>query len=264
MKKLLLLGVAALCLAGCSRVHPGHVGIKVSQWGGSAGVSNQVLGVGTYLTPLGTTIEEYPTYTSTSPFSGDDQISFQDKNGLSLSADVAVSYHADAAKVPILYQKYRTDMDGILAGPLRNTVRNAINTEAAKLGVEEIYGPKKAELAAAALRDAQAFFAPYGLVVEQVNWASTIRLPPQVLAQINQKIANEQAALAAQANVATATANANAQREQARGKADSMALEAAALRANPEMASLRAIEAWDGHLPTYMGGAGPLPFLGVK
>lgn len=272
MNKILMVSACALALTACSQVHPGHVGIKVSQFGSGAGVSDVALGVGSYFTPFGTTIEEYPVFTSTYTWSrsetegkagaGNEEFSFQDKSGLSVAADVSVAYHVDPTKAPILYQKYRQDMDGILAGPVRNVIRNAIQTESAKLGVEEIYGAGKAQLSAAALADAQKYFEPYGLHIEQVNWASTIRLPAAVLAQINAKIANEQAALAAQANVATAEADARAKIAEAKGKADSMALEAAALRSNPEMAQLRAIEKWDGSLPTTMTG-GAVPFLAV-
>ncbi len=133
--------------------------------------------------------------------------------------------------------------------------------EAALLGVEEIYGPKKAALINAALRDTERYFEPVGLHVEQLYWASNIRVPDQVLAQINTKIANEQAAMAAQANVATVKANADALIAQAEGKARASQLEGDALRANPEILRQRAIEKWDGKLPTYMGGGGQMPFI---
>ncbi|MBN9990788.1 hypothetical protein JND45_15750, partial [Listeria monocytogenes] len=85
-------------------------------------------------------------------------------------------------------------------------LRSALNEEAAGLGIEEIYGPKKAALLSAVQRDVARYFEPVGLHVEQLYWASNIRVPDQVLSQINTKIANEQAALAAQANVATVKA----------------------------------------------------------
>src|SRR5471030_2107629 len=63
MKRVLL--AAAAGLSACGQVTPGHVGIKVNQFGSGAGVSNEVLGVGTYLTLYGTHIEEYPVFTNT-------------------------------------------------------------------------------------------------------------------------------------------------------------------------------------------------------
>lgn len=261
--------IAILPMSSCSRVEPGHVGIKVSNFGSSAGVADHALGVGWYFTPFGTNIFEYPIYTSTYAWtkssteqSGtDEEFPFQDRNGLNLSADVSVAYRVDPVKAPILFQKYRIDMAGIVAGPLRNAVRSALNEEAAGLGVEEIYGPKKAALLSAVQRDIDRYFEPVGLHVEQLYWASNIRVPDQVLNQINTKIANEQAALAAQANVATVKANADARIAEAEGKAKSSQIEGDALRANPEILRQRAIEKWDGKLPTYSAGGGQLPFI---
>ena len=267
------IALIALPMTSCSRVEPGHVGIRVNNFGSSAGVSDHALGVGWYFTPFGTNIYEYPIYTSTYAWTAskneqtaaDESFTFQDKNGLNLSADVSVAYRVDPVKAPILFQKYRTEMAGIVAGPLRNAIRSALNEESANLGVEEIYGPKKAALIGAVLRDTSRYFERYGLHVEQLYWASNVRVPQQVLAQINTKLANEQAALAAQANVATVEANARAQIAEAEGKAKASELEGTALRANPEILRQRAIEKWDGKLPNYMaGGAGQLPFISEK
>ncbi|MDR6848354.1 regulator of protease activity HflC (stomatin/prohibitin superfamily) [Sphingomonas sp. BE270] len=264
--------IAIVPMSSCSRVEPGHVGIKVSNFGSSAGVSDHALGVGWYFTPVGTNIYEYPIYTSTYAWTkssteqsgNDEEFPFQDRNGLNLSADVSVAYRVDPVKAPILFQKYRIDMAGIVAGPLRNAVRSALNEEAAGLGIEEIYGPKKAALLSAVQRDVARYFEPVGLHVEQLYWASNIRVPDQVLSQINTKIANEQAALAAQANVATVKANADARIADAEGKAKASQIEGDALRANPAILRQRAIEKWDGKLPTYSAGSGQLPFITEK
>lgn len=258
-----------LASTSLARVEPGNVGIRVNNIAG--GVSPDSLGVGWYLAPPGTHIYEYPVFTRTYTWTAntteqspiDESFSFQDKNGLSLSADVAVSYHVDPVRASILFQRYRTDMDQIIAGPLRNAIRNAIVERAAQLGVEQIYGDHKAELIQTAQKRVQAFFAPVGLQVEQIYWAGNIVVPNQVLAQINAKIANEQAALAAQANVATAKADAEARVAKAQGDAQAIQVEAEAIRTNPEIVNMRAVEKWDGKLPTYAGG-GPLPFIDVK
>jgi regulator of protease activity HflC (stomatin/prohibitin superfamily) len=264
--------VALVPMTSCTRVEPGHVGIRVNNFGSAAGVSDRSLGVGWYFTPVGSNIYEYPVYTSTYAWTAssaeqsvnDEAFNFQDRNGLNLSADVSVAYRVDPVRAPVLFQKYRTDMGGIVAGPLRNAVRSALVEEAAKLGVEEIYGPKKGELIRAAWRDVSRYFEPFGLHVEQLYWASNIRVPQQVLAQINNKIANEQGALAAQANVATVRANADAAIAEAEGKAKASQIEGDALRANPEILRQRAIEKWNGQLPTYMAGGSQLPFIVQK
>lgn len=264
--------IGLMFLGACARVEPGHVGIKVNTMGSSAGVSNDALGVGYYYAGPGTAIYEYPIFTSTYTWTrntqegtnGNEEFTFQDKNGLSMSADVAMAYRVDERKAPILFQKYRTDSTGIVAGPLRTAIRNAIVNQASNYTVEEIYGAKKAELIAKAHADVQKYFEPFGLVVEQLYWASNVRVPQSVMNQINLKIANEQQALAAQAAVATAKAEADARIAEAEGKAKAMEVEANAISSNPQILQLRAIEKWNGQYPTYVGGGMPLPTVPIR
>lgn len=265
------IGVAAVIfgISSFARVEPGQVGIRVNNIAG--GVRPESLPVGWYIAMPGTHIYQYPVFTRTYTWTAstteqspiDEAFTFQDKNGLSLKADVGVSYHVDPQRASILFQRYRTDMDQIIVGPLRNAIRNAIVERAAQLGVEEIYGTHKAELIATATKRVQAFFAPVGLQVEQIYWAGNIVVPEAVLNQINAKIANEQAALAAKANVETAKADAEARIAKAEGDAKAIQVEAEAIRTNPEIVRLRAVEKWNGQLPTYTG-SGPLPFIDVK
>jgi regulator of protease activity HflC (stomatin/prohibitin superfamily) len=261
--------VAIFGITSFARVEPGQVGIRVNNIAG--GVRPESLPVGWYIAMPGTHIYQYPVFTRTYTWTAstteqspiDEAFVFQDKNGLSLKADVGVSYHVDPARASILFQRYRTDMDQIIAGPLRNAIRNAIVERAAQLGVEEIYGTHKAELIGTATKRVQAFFAPVGLQVEQIYWAGNIVVPEAVLNQINAKIANEQAALAAKANVETAKADAEARIAKAEGDAKAIQVEAEAIRTNPEIVKLRAVEKWNGQLPTYTG-SGPLPFIDIK
>lgn len=266
-------GVAAVMLlsvASCSftKVGQGHVGVKVNNIGSGAGVSSKALGVGWYFTPPGVTIYEYPVFTNNytwrySKADGvNERFTFQDKNGLSISADVSVAYRADPAKAPILFQKYRVDMDGVLAGALRNTVRNAIVSNASTMSVEQIYGPQKAALIEKARKQASAYLEPYGLHVEQLYWASNIILPENIQNQINARVANEQQALAEQAKVATATARANAAVAAAKGKAEALQIEQAAIQNSPQIIELRAVEKWNGVLPQYIASGSPVPMIG--
>ena len=128
---LALVAVLAVSTSSCSRVTPGNVGVRVNQYGSSAGVDPTPLGVGTYFTGPGVTIYEYPistqTYTWTqSTVEGrptNEEFTFQDKSGLIVAGDVSVAYHVDPSKAPILFQKYRMNMEGVIAGPLRNQIR---------------------------------------------------------------------------------------------------------------------------------------------
>lgn len=265
-----VIAATSLTTSGCTQVQPGHVGVRVNNLGSHAGVENTALGVGWYWNGFGQHIYQYPVFTSTYTWTRssteqnavNEEFNFQDKNGLSMSADVAASFSVDPDKAPLLFQKYRTETSGVIAGPLRNAVRDALVTRAAQMGVEEIYGPRKAELIHQAETDTRAFMAPFGLRVERLYWASNVRLPDQVRQQIEQKIANEQAALAAQAQVATVEAQARQRVAFAEGEAKAIDTQGAALRSNPEILRLRAVEKWDGKLPQVSGGA--TPFVELK
>lgn len=257
--------VSLLTLSACSKVEPGHVGIKVSNWGGDAGVSAIPLGVGYYYAGPGVEIYEYPIFTSTYTWTSDtnessnlnEQFLFQDENGVTLTGSIAVAYHVEADKAPVLFQKYRTDMDGIIEGPVRNAVRSALIEQASNLTVDQIYGPAKTKLINAVQAEVQAYFAPFGLVVDQLYWASSIGVPDTILAQINLKTANEQAALAAEASVATSTAQANQKIAEATGTAKSIQIVSAAIASNPQILQYTAIKEWNGVLPQVTSGATP-------
>jgi regulator of protease activity HflC (stomatin/prohibitin superfamily) len=267
----ILLAVTAMALAACTRVDPGHVGVKVNRYGSDAGVESKALGVGTYQTMFGVDIYEYPIFTNNYTWGQaekdaegkelpNQQMSFQDKNGLIVTGDVGVSYRVDPVKAPILFQKYRTDMTGIVAGPLRNTVRASIVDAASNMTVEEIYGPKKTVLINNALRAARKYFEPFGLHVEQLQWAGPVRIPENILERINARAQNEQAAIAAQANVATieaqgrakvaaAKAQAEATTVSAEAEAKAIKTRADALAQSPKIVQYEWVQKWNGQMP---------------
>lgn len=264
MKKLVMILAAALSLAACGdRVAPGYVGVKVNNYGSNAGVEAKPLPVGRYWTGFGSEINNYPVYTSRYSWQHaedrDESITFQDINGLVVSADVNVAYRVNPAKAPLLYQTYRGDMDTIVAGPLRDRVKAAIVAVASTMSVEDIYGTKKAELIRKAQGIVRAYFDPRGLVIEQLDWAGPIRIPESITERINARAQTEQAAIAAKARaitaeaegraaVAEAKAAADAKIEKARGEAESIKLKNSAVAVNPGYQS-EYYRKWNGELP---------------
>jgi regulator of protease activity HflC (stomatin/prohibitin superfamily) len=275
----LIAGVATvlilLMLGMCSfeRVGPGHVGVRVNNFGSQSGVDPSPKQVGWYFTPPGSTIYEYPVYTNTYLWNEDAAFRFQDKNGMPLSANVAVAYSADAHKAPALYQKYRIGMDEMLQGPVLRTLRNAVVAEANLLSVEEIYGVQKAALIERARIRSNKYLNPFGLNIEQLTWDSNINLPEAVQQQIAARVQNEQQAIAVQAKVKIAEAGANERRANAQGLADAVIIKAKAdaeatrlqgesLKANPESLEAQAIARWNGNVPQIVGTASQVPFVG--
>jgi regulator of protease activity HflC (stomatin/prohibitin superfamily) len=267
----LLMGVS---VAACSRIEPGHVGVKVERYGSSAGVQDKALGVGTYWTGMGTDIYEYPIYTNSYVWARkedvNEELAFQDKNGLVVTADVTVAYRVDPIKAPKLFQTYRVDMDGIVAGPLRNKVRSAIVAAASTMTVEDVYGPKKTVLINKALANVRSYFEPMGLHVDQLDWAGPVRIPDTIRGRINARAQNEQAAIAAQANVATieaegraavAKAEADARATTVRAEAEAKAIKtrADALAQSPKIVQYEWVQKWNGQMPStvYCSTANP-------
>lgn len=271
MKKFLLLLLLPI-LAACSQVEPGHVGVKVYLLGSSKGVDHEVLGVGRYYIGVNEQLYVFPIFTQTHAWTKDategsptdESITFQSKEGLEFNADVGISYHVDPDKVADVFQKYRKGVEEITHTFLRNQVRNAIVSLSSTMTVDDVYGVKKAELLKHAYEKVRDENKDIGIVVEDLYWVGSIRLPLQVKQAIDDKISATQKAIQKENEVASATADANKERERARGEADAIGFVGEALRRNPEVIRLKQLEKWDGKLPVYMGGSGPMPFLDLS
>lgn len=271
LTKLLLAGAALISLAACGQVEPGHVGLKINQYGSGSGMSADVLGVGTYFTPPGTKIIEYPVYTQNYTYTasdaegkkGNEEFQFQDKSGVLMTADIGLSYSVVQDLAPKLYTKFHGTATDLLGNQIRNRIRNELNLAASNMTVEDAYGPRKGELLRTVQSNVASYFRPYGLNIESLSWVGGVRVPDSIRDQIVARVANENAALAAQAAVATSTANANAKIESAKGESESNRLLAASIAASPQIVQLKAIEKWNGVLPTYTSN-GALPFIGKE
>src|ERR1041385_1349901 len=154
MNRISLVAVLTLVSAACTTVNPGYVGIKVNMYGGNRGVQEIPLVTGRVsFNPITTRVLEWPTVVQTAQWTHDDQeshkgrndeITFNSKEGLVISADVSLSYQLDGSKVPQFYVQFRTDdLDMFTHGFMRNVARDAFNEEAAGLTAEELYATKK-------------------------------------------------------------------------------------------------------------------------
>jgi len=276
----LSLSLSALLLAACSKVPAGNVGVKFQMYGDGKGAL-QELPPGRYWVGWGYELYTFPTFTQTYTFTRssnegrpvDESISFQTSQGLTVNADVGITYHIDPSKVTLIFQKYRKGIDEITDVYLRNMVRDALVKEAASLDIESVYGKGKANLIESVQRDVSDEVGPVGIVVEKIYWIGELRLPENVVQSINAKIQATQMAEQRQNEVAQAQAEAQKVEAEAQGQAQAritiaeaeakaIALKGEALRQNPNVVQMSAIEKWDGRLPTYSGGA--LPFLHIN
>lgn len=278
MKRLFLVtaAVASLGLTACSKVPAGNVGIKVNLLGGEKGVDTQELGPGRYWIGMNEDLYIFPTFTQNYIWTKDieegsptdESITFQTREGLSANADIGISYHVMPEKASVLFQKYRKGVHEITHIYIRNMVRDALNIEASTQLIETVYGSGKADLIASTEKRIRKELEDTGIVLEHLYWIGEIRLPPSVVQSLTNKVNAAQISQQKQQEIeqakadalkaqAVAEGEANAKLALAKADAEAIRLRGEAIRNNPNVAELNAIEKWDGHLPQITSGATP-------
>ena len=163
-------------------------------------------------------------------------------------------------------------------GYMRNTVREAFNDVASKLAVQDIYGAGKSRMLEDVTQKCRDVFGKDGIVIDQLTINGALRLPQNVMDAINRAMEATQNAIQSRNRVAQVEAEAaqaitqahgeaEAARQKAQGEADALLIRARAeaqaneiirLSMTPAVLQYRALEHWDGKLPTYSAGALPL------
>lgn len=273
----------ALSMQGCTKVPAGYVGVKVYLLGSSKGVESEELGVGRYWIGINEELYLFPTFTQNyvwtkSPAESspnDESFKFQTVEGMVVGADVGISYRIDPTKVSAVFQKYRKGVDEITDIYIRNIVRDSLVNEASVRQIHEVYGAGKRDLIESVEKHVRDQADEIGIIVEKVYWIGELRLPPPVTAALNAKIEATQKAQQRKNEVAQTMAEADKAREKAKGQADAIMImakaeaeainiKARALKNSPLLVQLEAIQKWDGVLPKFSGGNGPVPFIDVE
>jgi len=267
--------VAALFLlpSTFTYINPGHVGIVIHRAGG--GVDPHPLGPGVHTrVPFATGIEEYPVFLKTvvlTRSSGEgsasnDEINVNSVEGQPLSLDVSLSFELDPAQTPKLYSTFRTDIDQITHGFVKQAIRQSLQEVVGTEPIADIIGPKKAEATNRARALISQRLQPYGFEVKQFT-INELRAPAAVMEAINQKNVMQQQALTAQNELQKNTFQAQGDSIKAAGRAKAIMAEAEAqARANqllsqsitPNLVQYELTKKWNGQMPQVTGGATPL------
>lgn len=275
----LMLG--ALSSVACTRVEPGHVGIKVTMGGTDRGVSDFPAQTGwVFYNPFTTSIYNYPTSVQTAVWTAstgeghpvNEEISFTNKDKMEIKADINLSYHLDASKVPAFYVKFRQDnIDGFTYGYLRNTARDIFNQHAGKYSIDQIMGDN-AQFIADVKKSLADEVAGIGVVIDQFGIIGAPRPPQYVIDQISASAHASQ--LATQKQNELAQVQADMAKETAKTEtyaANKIKYAEAEAKANrmlsdsltPQLIEKQRLEKWDGHLP-YINGGSTNPFVSVS
>jgi regulator of protease activity HflC (stomatin/prohibitin superfamily) len=277
----IILVALSLGLTACDKVPAGNVGVKFYLLGGSKGVDMEVLKPGRYYIGMNEELYLFPTFTQTVVWtdetingdSTDESIKFQDKDGLRAAANIGITYSIDAEKVPELFQKYRKGIEEITDIYLRRIVQDHFVRAAATRSIEDMYGPGKDKLLKDVHSTVTAQVAPLGITIENLYSTDAFKLPPEIQASITNKQKATQVAQQKENELRAAQADAEKQRATAQGEADSrlvlaraeaeaIRIKSDALKNNPALIELEAVQRWNGVLPQFTGG-GPVPFINV-
>ncbi|EOC0702463.1 SPFH domain-containing protein [Salmonella enterica subsp. enterica serovar Kokomlemle] len=275
MKKVIVAALITLLsvgLVGCDRVEPGNVGIKVNKLGDDKGVG-EVVGVGRYWTGWNTELYIFPTFKQMKTY--EDAFSFQMSDGTTIGYHIGVAYKVDPTKVTTVFQTYRKGVDDITDTDLRQKIADSLNRLASRMSTDKFIDGGKSDLLTSALKEIQDEMGPVGIQVISLSYVGKPEYPPTVIDSINAKVTANQKTLQREQEVKQREAEANMLRAEADGQADakltlaeaeakSIRIRGDALRQNPEVMQLEAINKWNGTLPQYMTSGANTPFIQVK
>lgn len=254
-------------------IEPGHVGIVIHRGGG--GVDPTPLGPGFHLrNPALTAIQEYPTFMQTlvltrAPTEGsenNDEINVNSVEGQPLSLDVSMSFELEGAKVPALYQTFRTDVQTISHGFIKQAIRQSLQEVVGNEEIAAILGPKKAEVVTRTQAMLQTKLDAYGIQVRQFT-LNEFRAPKAVMDAISLKNVMQQQSLTAQNELQKNTFQAQGDSIKAVGRAKAILAEAEAqAKANDllsrsitqTLVQYEMAKRWNGQMPQVTGGAMPM------
>ncbi len=262
----------ALMASSATYINPGNVGIVIHKLGG--GIDPKPLGPGVHLrNPITTGIEEYPVFMqtlvltqATGDGSANDEINVNSVEGQPVSLDVSLSFELDPSKTPALYSTFRTDIESIQHGYVKQAIRQALQEVVGSEEIAAILGPKKAETVAKAQALISQRLGTYGFMVKQFT-INEIRAPGAVMEAINTKNVMQQQALTAQNELQKNTFQAQGDSIKAAGRAMAILAEARAqAEANrllsqsitPTLVQYEMTKRWDGKMPQVSGSAVPM------
>lgn len=276
LKKILLVGaaLATMALVGCQpvKVKNGETAVIVNMMGSNKGVDPVEVGVGWKFLTWNEELFKFPTFNQNINYQ---TLSFQDANGMEVSANIGLTLRAAPGSAPLLFKTYRRGMDEIVNVNVAQVLRTALNSSGSKRGSDKMYGKEQDVFLAEVFGKVRDHFADRGLIVENLYLNGKIILPPSVVATITAQVEATQKTIQRQNEVAQVIAEAEKKVAEARGEKDSAILRAEgeaesltirgeALRKNPGMVELNAIDKWDGKLPTVTAGNNALPFINIK
>lgn len=237
------------CFTSCERVDAGCEGIKVNLYGSNRGVDDVNLVTGwVWYNPFTTRVYEYPTYVQTVDYK---PFSINSKEGTGFTVDPAVLINIEPSKSPVVFKKYRKDMDELVATVIYKYVKDACRIQINKFETDYIVSHRE-EVEAAV----ESYFRDI-LTKEHFELQSMtvgLKIPESIEKAINDKTAAIQNAQAAENKVKVVEAEAKQIVARAQAEAEANRVISASL--TPQILEQMRLDKWNGEYPQYVGGNG--------
>jgi len=176
----------------------------------------------------------------------------------SVSSKIAVNFSVEPSKAVELFRRVGDSYDERIVAP---AIQESVKSVTARFTAEELI-TKRTDVSDSILAELRERVMQYGLTINDLNIID-FDFSYSFNQAIESKVTAEQNALAAKNKLEQIKYEAEQEIEASKGKAEAQRIEGEALRANPAVIELRAIEKWDGKLPTYMTGE-QTPFVRVQ
>ena len=174
----------------------------------------------------------------------------------SVSSRIALNYHLAHENVARVYQEVRQDYRERIIGP---AIQESVKAATAQFTAEELI-TNRAEVRDKMQEILTEKLTNRGILIDSFNIVH-FDFSDSFNSAIEAKVTAEQEALAAKNKLEQVKFEAQQKIEEARGKAEAISIEAQALRSNPAVLELRALEKWDGVLPKVTGES--VPFISI-
>ena len=169
---------------------------------------------------------------------------------------VALNFHVDPTQVAKIYQEVGLDFKNRIIDP---AMQEAIKASTAKFTAEELI--TKRELVRDDIKaQLSTRLKQHDILVDEFNIVN-FEFSKVFNDAIEAKVTAEQSALTAKNKLEQIKFEAEQKVAEARGKAEAITIESNALRSNPQILELRALEKWNGTLPQVTSGA--VPFINL-
>lgn len=165
---------------------------------------------------------------------GDDSIKCETNEGLKVLLDMTVLFHIDPQHAPYLWRRLGEHYVNVFVRPV---VRERIRMVVSKYSVQDVYSDQRQKIAEEIKAELAQPFSEEGLVLEQMLLRNVSYGHKDFADAIAQKQARQQQVITEKRNLERAQYEKTATVNQAQGEAQSIALRANTLSANPQVVS---------------------------